>query len=342
MRDALDVDAACRDVGRHEDAQLVVAEPLQRLLPRRLRHVAMKRRGREAAIREVVGDALGLPLRTREDDRLRRVGRLQEPADHLGLVEVVRLVDVLRRLRHRLVVGDRLGPDVHGLAHVRTRQRHDRRRHRRAEQHRLARPRRQGQQPLDVGQEPEVEHLVGLVEHQGADEAEVEGLAVREVQQAARGADDDLDAPLERVELGLERRAAVDAEHPVADVLAGQRQVAVHLQRELTGRGDDERLRLAGLDLLCVVGVVRRCRPLDQRDAESEGLAGAGAGLTDEVGASQGDLEGHLLDGEGLDDAGAFKGVCDPGVDPEVSEGGQDTGLSTGVTCSLSIAAGQG
>ena len=50
------------------------------------------------------------------------------------------------------------------------------------------------EQRLDVGQEAEVEHLVGLVEHDGARVAEVEVALLGEVDQPARGADDDLDA----------------------------------------------------------------------------------------------------------------------------------------------------
>ena len=53
------------------------------------------------------------------------------------------------------------------------------------------------EQLLDVGQEAEVEHLVGLVEHDDActcDEVEVRLLG--QVDQAAGGADDDVDAAL--------------------------------------------------------------------------------------------------------------------------------------------------
>ena len=79
---------------------------------------------------------------------------------------------------------------------------------------------------IDVGQEAEVEHLVGLVEHERVDVGEVEGAAVGEVDQPARRTDDDVDAGLERVELGVVADAAVDGEHAQAAVGAGQREVA--------------------------------------------------------------------------------------------------------------------
>ena len=134
-------------------------------------------------------------------------------------------------------------------------------------------------------------------------------------------ADDDVDAGGQRVELRLVGDAAVDGQHAQAEVLAGQGQVAADLERELAGRGDDQRLRLA----LRKVGVRRVRRDdaaLQHRDAEGEGLAGARAGLADQVGAEQGDREGHLLDGEGGGDAAALERVADLGEHPELSEGG--------------------
>ena len=60
--------------------------------------------------------------------------------------------------------------------------------------------------PLDVGEEAEVEHLVGLVEDDDARVAEVEVTLLGEVDEAAGGADDDLDAALEGLDLGLYAR----------------------------------------------------------------------------------------------------------------------------------------
>ena len=131
----------------------------------------------------------------------------------------------------------------------------------------------------------------------------------------------------ERVELRLVGHPAVDGEHPDAAVLAGHRQVLADLERELAGRRHDQRLRLAGGDQLFVVGVVRSHAALDDRDAEGQGLAGARAGLADQVGAHQGDREGHLLDRERVDDVDALEGVRNLGKNPELSEGSQDACL---------------
>ena len=186
------------------------------------------------------------------------------------------------------------------MPHVGARQRDDRGRHGRREQHRLPGLGGLLEQALHVGQEAEVEHLVGLVEDERLHVRDVERAAVHQVDQAPRRTDDDLDAGGQRVELALVGDAAVDGEDADAAVLAGHRQVLAHLERELTGGGDDQGLRLARRGEVLEVGVVLGDRALQHRDAEGQRLAGAGAGLTDQVGAHQGDREGHLLDGEGV------------------------------------------
>ena len=265
----------------------------------------MQRSGGEATLGQVVGDALRLTLGAGEDDHLLGVVGLQDATDDLGLVEVVGEVDELRGRGDRGVLVGRLGADVHRVAHVRAGQGHDRGRHGRREQHGLPGLGGEAEEALHVGQEPEVEHLVGLVQHEGVDVGEVEGLAVGQVDEPTGRADDDVDAGRQGVELGVVADAAVDGEDAEAEVLAGDGEVAGDLERELAGRGDDERLRLA-LRQVGVGGVVLGDAALEHRDAEREGLAGAGAGLADQVGPHQGDREGHLLDGEGGGDACAL------------------------------------
>ena len=100
-------------------------------------------------------------------------------------------------------IGDRVAQEAPG-------QRDDRVGHGRREQHRLPVGRQHRQDLLDVVEEAQVEHAVGLVEHERADAAEVELLALGQVEQAAGRTDDDLDALGERVGLRLVGDAAVD------------------------------------------------------------------------------------------------------------------------------------
>ena len=104
----------------------------------------------------------------------------------------------------------RLGADVRRLVHEGAGQRDDRVRHGRREQHRLTVVGDLPEDPLDVGQEAQVEHLVGLVEHQHRQPAELQVALLGEVEQPAGRADDDVDALLQRLDLRLVGPAAVD------------------------------------------------------------------------------------------------------------------------------------
>ena len=132
-----------------------------------------------------------------------------------------------------------------GWRHVAAGQRDDGARHGRREEHRLAVGGRHREELLDVGQEAEVEHLVGLVEDDGLHVRQVEVALLGEVDEATGRADDDLDAVAQRLDLRLVGAAAVDGEDADAAALAGALEVGGDLHGELAGRGDDEGLRLA-------------------------------------------------------------------------------------------------
>jgi hypothetical protein len=208
-------------------------------------------------------------------------------------------------------------------------------------EHRLPGLRRHLEEPLHVGQEAQVEHLVGLVEHERVHVGQVERLAVGEVDEPAGRADDDVDPRLEGLELRVVADAAVDRQHAHAAAARGEVEVVGDLDRELARRGHDQRLRLA-LGNLGVVGVARGDAALDDRDAEGQGLAGAGAGLADQVGAEERDRQGHLLDRERVDDAGLGERVADLGQHPELAEGRSRRGRSVnwggGFGCQWSVA----
>jgi hypothetical protein len=100
---------------------------------------------------------------------------------------------------------------------------------------------------LQVLAEAEVEHLVGLVEHHGLQRREVERAALDVIAQAAGRADDDMRAALQprasrcghpcrrRRTTTMTRRCGVEPG-----------QLALHLQGQFAGRGDDQRQRRAG------------------------------------------------------------------------------------------------
>ena len=143
---------------------------------------------------------------------------------------------------------------------------------------------------------------------------EAQVLLLGEVEQPAGGADDDLDALLQRLDLRLVGAAAVDGERRGVAQLAGGVEVAGDLDGELAGRARRP------APAACREPRARRSRPrpgpttrCSSRDAEAEGLAGAGLGLADDVVAGQGDRQGHRLDREGVGDADAGERLDDRG-----------------------------
>ncbi len=284
----------------------------------------MDRAGGEAALLELVGEVGGGALGAAEDHGQSPALGLQDPRDHLGLVHVVRAVDELLGVRdRRALVVRRGGADVRGLRHVAAGETDDRARHGGREQHGLAPDRKQVDDLLDVGQEAQVEHLVGLVEDERLHVRQVQLLLPGEVEQPARGADDHVDAFLQGLDLGLVGPAAVDRGDAHVAHLAGGQQVVGHLGAQLARGDDDEGLRGVGevLGLRAArLHVHRDGDALEERKAEAERLAGAGLGLADDVRARQGHGKRHLLDGEGSDDADGFQGLGGLGEDPELSE----------------------
>ncbi len=324
VRDALDVDAARGHVRADQHVDLAVAERAQRLLARALAEVAVDRAGGEPAVLELLGDVGGRPLGPAEDHREPAALGLQYPRDHLRLVHGVRAVDELLDVgqRHALVVR-RGGADVRGLRHVPAGQADDRAGHGRGEQHGLPALRQHGDDLLDVGQEAEVEHLVGLVEDETLDVLEVQLLLAGQVEQPPGRADDHVDALLQGLDLRLVGAPAVDRGDAHIAHLAGGQQVVGDLDAQLAGGHHDKCLRGVG-DVLGA-GAARfdvggDAHALQEREPEAERLAGAGLGLADDVGAGEGDGERHLLDGEGSDDADGLQGLGRLGKDSELSE----------------------
>ncbi len=144
-----------------------------------------------------------------------------------------------------------------------------------------------------------------------------------QVDDATGGSDDHVHARAECIDLRLVGAAAVDGQHADAEFLA-----SLLRGRWPPGRANSRvghTMRACGLpDGICrQVRVSIRCRggdALEQGDAETEGLAGAGLGLPDHVAAFEREPEAHLLDREGGDDAVFGEGLDDRVRDAERGE----------------------
>ena len=189
------------------------------------------------------------------------------------------------------------------------------------EEHRLALLVGQVEQAPHLGEEAHVGHAVGLVDDDDVDVVEAERAALEEVLEAAGGGDDDLDALAERLHLALHAGAAVDGEHLGLGAPAQGHELLLHLRGELTGGHEHEALGPAGRGLLDAG---------EQREAEGDGLAGAGGRLAADVAAGEGVGERGGLDGERLGDAEDVEALAQAGGHAEVGEGG---GHGGGFSC---------
>ena len=113
-----------------------------------------------------------------------------------------------------------------------------------AEQRRLTAARARRQDLLDVLEEAEVEHLVGLVEHDVAARGQHEAVAADEVEHAADGADHDLAARLQARLLIADGGAAEDGDGLDALRLGVGADGLGDLDAQLARRGEHERLHL--------------------------------------------------------------------------------------------------
>ena len=131
------------------------------------------------------------------------------------------------------------------------------------------------QDVLDLRQEAEVEHVVGLVEHQVLDAVETQVAAPDVIEQPPGRCDHELGAALlERVDLPLHADATDERRAAQAHLVAHHRHELGRLVRDLARGADDQRLHaVLGLD------------HVEQREHERRGLTGAGLRQPDHVAA---------------------------------------------------------
>ncbi|MBG9885329.1 hypothetical protein ABE10_01745, partial [Bacillus toyonensis] len=286
-------------------------ERCHRALTLLLAHIAVHAPDVEAAIAQLVHEPLRRALGTGEDDGLASSLGLQDAGDDLVLVERVSPVDEMADVGLREPFVGIVGPDVDRVRHEPAGQGHDRARHRRAEQLGVADRRDLLEDLLDIGEEAEVEHLVRLVENDLRRVREIEEPLPCEIDQTAGRADHDLRAGLELLDLTFVGLAAVDRDDVRGAPRGQQVHVLVHLDGELAGGDDDQRLDTRRRVL---------AESLHDGDSEAEGLAGAGLRLTDDVLAGKPQRDRLLLDGEGIHDALRRESVDDVLIDAEIGE----------------------
>ncbi len=271
---------------------------------------------------EVLHQLLGAVLGAREDERQAvRVFRKRLAQDLRLLVLAGNVVDILLHL-----VGGLAGRgDFHLLRvdEILAGKLGDQLGHGGREEQRLAVLRHHLGNLAQVVDEAEVEHLVGLVEHEVAGLRQRHGLAGDEVEQASGGGDEDVGAAVKHFRLLVDGGAADDGDDAQRRLFHEVAQVVGDLVHEFAGRGEDE-----GADVARVgaAGVFQKL--LDHRQAEGGRLAGAGLGKADQVRAFEDEGNGFFLDRSRFFEAERGKGGDDGLREAEVVESGQVKYLS--------------
>ena len=179
---AVDVDAARGNVGRHQHARLAGLEIAERALAMALALVAVDGAGRHAGFIENFRDAIGAALGAREDERALycAVGQQanQKVALALGVDEIGALRDAFGGGR------DRRHFHAGGIVQHFACELGDLLRHGRREKQRLARLGQFRDNATDRHDEAEVEHVIGLVEHDDFRRIETQAAAFHMVEQA--------------------------------------------------------------------------------------------------------------------------------------------------------------
>jgi len=169
----------------------------------------------------------------------------------------------------------------------------DFRRHGRGEEQRLADLRQQADDALDIGDEAHVQHAVRLVDDEDLHIAQQDLAALEEIEHAARGGDEHIDAAVELLQLLDEGFAADQQRLAQLVIFAVGVEVLGHLGGELACRLQDQRARHAHLSTAFGQDV-------DHREDEGGGLAGARLGASEDVSTHQHDGDGLFLDRGGL------------------------------------------
>ena len=143
---------------------------------------------------------------------------------------------------------------------------------------------------LDILGEAHLEHLVGLVEHEVLQLGEVEGALVEVVHDPAGRADDDVDAAAERRQLDAVALAAVDGQHVHA----------AHVRAYFSNASQTCRASSrVGASTSACGRLLREVEPVEDRQRECRGLAGAGLREADDVAAGEQGRDGRGLDRRG-------------------------------------------
>ena len=303
QRQVWQVDPARRNIRGHADPCASIAHGLQGVGPLGLAQFARQADGVQPAIGQACCHVVDRRAGVGKDNGAGVVVKAQQVED--------RVFRIRRVHPHRLIgdVGVLLAPsdrvDAFRVALVMLCQRGDHRRHGGGEQQRAPLLRGFAQHKLQIIAEAEVEHLIRLVQHHGAQPVQHQRLSLDMVAQAAGRAHNDMRAALQRAPFS----ADVHPAHAGGDLRAGAgiepAKLRLHLQRQFPCWCDHQPQRQAGLTKACIVAKQGR----GDGKAERNGFAGAGLGGDEQVAGDQVRVAHGLLHGGQIFIAARAQGI---------------------------------
>ena len=295
VRQLVDVDAACGDVGGHQHREVAGLELGQRLGARGLALVAVDGHRADALLFKKLDQLVGAALHAGEHQHLVPVVGLDQVREQVLLHLAAHRVDLLNDAVVGLVATRHL--DQRRLVEQAVGQRLDLVAEGRRKQQALLLRRHDGQHLLDVVDETHVEHAVGFVEHEDLDVAQIQRALLVVVEQAARCGHQDVDALAQAVDLRLHAHAAEHHHAGELAVLAVGANAFFDLGGELAGGGEDERTDRQPTLGVTHGGLFHQTVQHGQREAGR--LAGAGLGAAEQVAAAEHDRNRLGLNGRG-------------------------------------------
>ena len=278
QRHFLDIQATRGHVGGYQQVYLAGLKPLQGAQPRRLRLVAMDRVGGDTLPLQQSDQFLDALAGLGEDQRLAPAIGLQQVAEQLGLALLVHrhqpLPDALRRgIARTDLDGQRVAQQFTG-------QRADGVGEGRGKQQGLALARQRGEQFVQLAGETEVEHAIGFVQHQRLELGELHRVLPIQVEQPPGSGDEDIHSLAQLHHLRVDADPTVGHRGTQRQVLAVVADAGVDLLGQFAGRNQDQCTHRVRSDLRPLQG-----QPLQQRQGETGGLAGAGLCCGEQVAA---------------------------------------------------------
>ena len=265
--DTVHVDSARRNVRRHENTHLAVAEVLQCARSLQLRLVAVDRLGSDLVFVKTLHHLVRAVPGTREDQHLviLRMG-LQQIGEQTPLVAPIHkhqaLVDTVNR-RRLWRNGDR-----HGILDQGCRQSPNLAIQGSGEELRMPLFGQMRDNLLDVRQKPHVQHPVGLIQNELLNQVEENVFLFHQVEETSRRGDHDVGAILQRPYLRILAHAAKNHGVPDVDELAVIGTTLRNLGGEFTRRSQNQRTGMLGNRVFRI-----RQQPVQNREQERGGFA---------------------------------------------------------------------